>query len=501
MMVPPEPYGDCHKTVIEVPKPQFDVSVMLVEAIYKGQICFKIQQFPALYMLADCYTRHPNRNLVTYLADKFMEMATCKNMHLPYESAMEIDSCYPALNIVQSTLASMLRQLLNDHPIVHCGDLLFWDCVFQELHKNSSEEETNDTINYLSSSGITISIVRGFVSKIRNTPLSQHKVLAGPDSLSTIVGRSYYSQSHTTSEPSTLLCYAIDAVSKAHSISVLNILNSIECRDQLLVNLCKLASLSDIQFLRARIDPAFWSHLSNILLDHSWRRGTAQEEEVTRLTGTIDKCNRIFKKCKMAVLYHFRLSDDCDPKFLGGDYIMRGWFNDGPVYMMRKRLEVQDRLRGNISALSRIVLFRFECRGNKRELVEQFPPWYHPVGGDGTSKKRTRSYDVVISREQKQYCWTIATVDNDCEDPSSCKCLLRSLQRLTTDGVTGPSTEYSVFFYAISNNSVHPPKLPRHWRPVEGTIPPKIDSVCIPAIPGEFHKFDCAHATQSLNPV
>jgi hypothetical protein len=221
MMVPPEPYGDRHKTIIEVPKPQFDVSVILVEAIYKGHICFEIQQFPALYMLADCYTRHPNRNLVTYLTDKFTEMATCENMHLPYESAMEIDSCYPALNVVQSTLANMLCQLLNDHAIVQCGDLLFWDCVFQELHKNSPEEETNDTIQYLSSSGITISILRGFVSKIRKTPPSQHKVLAGPDSLSSIVGRFYYTPSHTTSEPSTLLCYAIDAVSKANSISVL----------------------------------------------------------------------------------------------------------------------------------------------------------------------------------------------------------------------------------------------------------------------------------------
>ena len=457
MLVPPDNYIDSEKSTIELQKPLFDVSQMMVEGIYRSEITFSMMQFPPLYQLADCYTRHPNRNLVTYLTKRFKELAECVNIHEAYESAMQINGCYPAMSIIRDVLLDKIEHLSCENPIVTCGDLMFWKDVLQKLTTTATEDTVLRSFLYLSQHGIDKAMLKSFVMKAKSLSCSEISKIADQDCLFTIAGEYYFNSEPKNSESSILLCEAIAVITNAHSTSALDLLNSLECKGKLLSSLCKHSSISDINYLRSITDKDFFHYLSDVFIDHSWKTVEEQKERIGQLNKTINKCNRLFRKCKLSMLFHIKLSD-CKPRWITGDYLLRGWFNAGPVYMLRERVDLEDQAMQHIQQTTRAVIFRYECANRSTKKKRGMPEWLKPEDQTQKTKKRAVSTDHVLPREIKHYCWVIAVIHNNCDNPSSCRCILHSIEHIVCNDDSQQGD--LLLFYATTTDPNCPPRTP-----------------------------------------
>jgi hypothetical protein len=491
MLVPPDNYVDRESSTIILQKPLFDVSQMLVEGIYRNEIRFSMMQFPPLYQLADCYTRHPNQNLVDYLQKRFNEMAECGNIHEAYESAMQINGCYPALSVLRDFLVDKVGDLECDNPIVTCGDLMFWKDVLLKLTTTTTEDTVKICHLYLSDKGIDKGMMNSFVLRSKSLSHPEICMIADQDCIRTIAGEYYFNSEPKNSESSILLCHAIAVISSAHSTNSLDLLNSLECKGKLLSYLCKFSSISDINNLRSITDPDFFHYLSDVFINHSWNMMDKHKVKIEKMNQTINKCNRLFRKCKMSVIYHLKLSQ-CEPHWLTGDYLLRGWFDSGPVYMLRERVDLQDQSMRHLKSTTRAVVFRYECTNDETTDRRGMPEWVKTDDQNQRTRKRAASTDhtdPVFPQDLKYYCWVIAVIHNNCDNPSSCQCILHSIENI----VCNENQEQGdlLLFHARTTDPNSPPRFPKYWESVEGKTGPWTDVVCVPSIPNEFHKTEC----------
>ena len=478
MLIPTDDFKDRAQSIVRLPKPLYDVSQEFVQGIYTASIRVTLKNFPALFMLADLYTRPPNRNAVQYLKRECKAILDWSNAHVIYEATCAINGGDDVTTFIQECLSERALDLKVTDTIVSCGDLVFWAGVTRTIRRCCSHEQWY----HLSSSGVAVEVIVHFVDRTKEMKDEQVLAYCSSQDLVEIVSDLYFMTIHDDIKPCFTLCEAISEVARVCNCNPIEILDATGSKETLISQICQKASYERIIALKNDINVQLWRHLNELFLKQTWAINDSLKKRNEQLTKTIDKCNKLFRKCKLAIVHQLTVTS-CIPVYCRGEYIMRGWYNNGPVYMNKRHIVLDDRhVPGN--KRYRVVIYRYRCKEDGSILTEDS----NQLLDMRSAKKRSRPNVTV--HEIKWYCWHVAMLRNECADPTQCACLLHSITNMVNNQPTAGDT---LFFTCISGRGELPTIDSRFWQCEHETAKsePTIESKSFLAVPTEFHRGMC----------
>jgi hypothetical protein len=387
-LVPPPGFRDENRSVMKLPTPMYVVAERFVESAYTHEILFRPSEFPALYMLAEMYSMQPNSKISKYIEEKFDEcLEAMKDVNVVYEAALDIDGNAPAMKILQKIIANRIKEVDWNDAIVKCGDLSFWSGIVERLRSSSA---TINEYHYLATSGIITSLVTSFVNITQSIELEQVKLLAMPDDVTTIFDGLCYVFLKENIIKITSLCRVVSIVSSAHSVCPVKLLGSIHCEVTICEIFCRKATHSEIMHLKQVLSSELWNHLSEKITKRKWDMFDKLQEKNKDLRKIIGKSDRFFRKCKLGTLSTITVSE-ARPAYCRGEYVLRGWYENGPVYMNKTAYDVADGGSRAPPLRHRVVIFRNVVNTEMSTEEEE----------SSISKTRNRWYKKIRSEHRK----------------------------------------------------------------------------------------------------